>query len=262
MKDKTEYIRYKVKNIIKELYKDIIEEQQENKFIKELNEGLLKTEDIIIASNKLRLFLVGFNDIKFNVEINKEEQRIYVTIFNIINIKNIDSFIKRVMLLGYYPSYYEISIKNSDYVVKKNYNNIQFKNDLEEFDNEYQYIYFIIEPKFDKKPDSISKEYYHVTRKLFVDKILNNGFVPKKIKSEHPERIYFTDSLQKAIEFKKQLEEKYPLIKKNELMPDDEYIILKIDGKCLDKKSLYIDYNFKNGFYTYSNISNKDKDCI
>lgn len=119
---------------------------------------------------------------------------------------------------------------------------------LKDYDKNTKPIAFIIEAKYDYEVD-IPKVLYHASPKKFKSKILKNGLTPKSGNklSNHPERIYLTDDINKAIKFGN-----YLTGSKNEWY-EDGYCIYSVKGVGIDK--LYSDVNFRTGgFYTLNNI--------
>jgi hypothetical protein len=93
---------------------------------------------------------------------------------------------------------------------------------IKEYNNKTQPIAFILEPKYDYKVDIPSK-LYHVSPIKFKDKILKIGLSPRfgsKI-SNHPERIYLSDSILECKKFAKFLIE-------NKIMNTIKMVIVSI----------------------------------
>jgi hypothetical protein len=119
---------------------------------------------------------------------------------------------------------------------------------IKEYDINIKPIAFIIEAKYDYEVE-IPEILYHASPIKFKDKILKWGLTPKSGNklSNHPERVYLTDSLEKAISFGEHLKEE-----------DNEwykvgFCIYSIEGRGLSK--LYSDVNFRQGgYYTLNNI--------
>lgn len=246
--NKNEHVLKKIKKIIRESIEDFNIYDIEQSFLQKLNEGLIKTEPIEYAVDNLRMFLIGNDGIKFDIGSNLEKNRINLRLYNFFTNQNISGIISRINMLGYFPSYYQIGIGGSNKIIEKNYNILDLKADLEQIDNYYRYIYFIIESKFDKKPDMKPDRAYHVTRFLALNKILKNGLSPRANKSSHLERVYFTESAVQAALYAAQLRQRY------QIQPNDYYAILEIKGGCLGEITIYEDPNFEGAYYTYSNI--------
>jgi hypothetical protein len=138
-------------------------------------------------------------------------------------------------------------ITNIGYFISKL--TINGKDWIKDFDSEIKPIAFIIEPKYDYEV-VIPKKLYHASPIKFKDKILKKGLSPKsgnKI-ANHPNRVYLTDDMEKAINFGRFLQDE-----KNKWY-DDGYCIYSIDGDAIDK--LYSDINYRSGgFYTNNNIN-------
>lgn len=109
----------------------------------------------------------------------------------------------------------------------------------------------ILEPKYDILINPIPKILYHASPFEFKSKILKNGFIPKagNKRSAHLDRIYLTDSLERAMIFGNELKTKDFTGKNNK-----KFCVYEIDGTGI--KNLYSDINWRSaGFYTDQNIS-------
>ena len=110
-------------------------------------------------------------------------------------------------------------------------------------------IAFYIEAKYDYEVNT-PKILYHASPIRFKHKILKYGLTPKSGSklSEHPDRIYLTDDINKAIEFGEYLKND----NRNEWY-ENGYCIYSISGEGI--YNLYSDVNLrKGGFYTTNNI--------
>jgi hypothetical protein len=127
---------------------------------------------------------------------------------------------------------------------------------IKEYSNQTKPIAFILEAKYDYEVE-IPDILYHASPIKFKDKIIKIGLTPKsgsKI-SNHPERIYLTDDLEKAINFGN-----YLMDEKNEWYKNG-FCIFSIKGKNISK--LYSDVNFRQGgYYTLNNIKPEDINFI
>ena len=146
--------------------------------------------------------------------------------------QKLEKYIPIITNLGYFIS--KLTINGQEWV--------------KEYDGDLKPIAFIIEPKYDylvKMPEIL----YHASPIKFKDKILKYGLTPKsgnKI-SNHPDRIYLTDDLDKAVNFGNYLKEE------DNDWYSNGYCIYSIKGVGISK--LYSDVNFrKGGYYTLSNI--------
>lgn len=120
---------------------------------------------------------------------------------------------------------------------------------LKDYNEETKPIAFILEPKYDFEV-VVPKKLYHASPIKFKDKILKIGLTPKsgsKV-SNHPERVYLSDSILECKKFAQYLIED----DKNEWYKNG-YCIYSIDGDAITK--LYSDINFRiGGYYTLQNI--------
>lgn len=138
--------------------------------------------------------------------------------------QSIEKYLPIITNLGYFISKYTIDGNNW----------------LIDFDKNTTPVAFYLEPKYDYKVE-VPEVLYHVSPSRYSKKISKIGFIPKtgNKQSNHPERIYLTNSLDVATSFGKNLKE--------------PYCIYKIDGGCI--KELYSDINLRDGgFYTLQNI--------
>jgi hypothetical protein len=114
-------------------------------------------------------------------------------------------------------------------------------------------VAFYIEAKYDYEVD-IPKILYHASPIKLKHKILKYGLSPKSGSklSEHPDRIYLTDDINKTIEFGEYLKSE----KDNEWYKNG-YCIYSINGNGVYK--LYSDVNLREGgYYTMNNIKVDD----
>ena len=120
---------------------------------------------------------------------------------------------------------------------------------IKEYNEDTKPVAFIIEPKYDYEV-KVPKKLYHASPIRLKDKILKIGLTPKsgsKI-SNHPERIYLSDSILECKKFANYLIED----QENEWYKNG-YCIYSIDGSAITK--LYSDVNFRiGGYYTLQNI--------
>jgi hypothetical protein len=110
-------------------------------------------------------------------------------------------------------------------------------------------VAFYIEAKYDYEAD-IPKILYHASPIRLKHKILKYGLSPRSGSklSEHPDRIYLTDDINKAIEFGEYLKSE----RENEWYKNG-YCIYSVKGDGVYK--LYSDVNLREGgFYTMNNI--------
>lgn len=124
---------------------------------------------------------------------------------------------------------------------------------IKEYDNDTKPIAFILEAKYDYEVE-IPENLYHASPIRFKDKIVKFGLTPKtgnKL-SNHPERIYLTDDLNKAIDFGNYLREE-----SDSDWYKNGYCVYSVSGNGISK--LYSDVNFRQGgFYTLNNIKSEN----
>ena len=124
---------------------------------------------------------------------------------------------------------------------------------IKEYNKNTKPIAFILEAKYDYQVE-IPEALYHASPIKFKDKIIKFGLTPKtgnKL-SNHPERIYLTDDLNKAIDFGNYLREE-----DNNEWYKNGYCVYSVKGIGISK--LYSDVNFrKDGFYTLNNIKSEN----
>lgn len=123
---------------------------------------------------------------------------------------------------------------------------------IKEYNIDIKPIAIILEAKYDYEVD-IPETLYHTSPIRFKDKIVKLGLTPKtgnKL-SNHPERIYLTDDLNKAIDFGNYLREE-----EDSEWYKNGYCVYSIKGIGVSK--LYSDINLRQGgFYTINNIKSE-----
>jgi len=180
-------------------------------------EGLITTHPI-----KKSVDIIKRRFPKLSVKV-EDEGEIYIE----GEMKKLKNYIPLFTNLGYFVSLY--TINGQDWI--------------KEYSDNIKPIALYLEPKYDLKIDVIPEKLYHSSPIKFKDKISKIGFIPKtgnKL-SNHPDRIYLTDSLDTAINFG------YNIIKSG-------FCVYEINGSNI--KNLYSDINLRNsGYYTQENIS-------
>jgi len=233
------------------IYEKIIQKKYKNFPEELLNEGLIKSieydkfvellERLFEKSGKNKL---SYDLIQTHMGVNIEVDRgffseeLFEKLINLLNVS------------GYIVNYF--------FLDEEEYNRYPDMKDL--FSN-YETITINIIKKFDTTNNSPLPEYlYHVSEQKYYDKIMKNGLIPRSLKKieNHPERVYFLDSLEGANNFKEILED---------MNPENNYIILRVDIKLLPKLKLHFDptyfqneedyYNEEKykAYYTYNNIT-------
>lgn len=218
----------------------------------EINEGLIKTQSPGI-------FLTGFQRLmRFNgsnaIADFDDDGRLYINCKN-INKNDAQFILSLIGNYGYFVSEFIIDEINKKFD-EENFIEIYFHN-KEEIN-----IIFYIEAKFDITVKNIPQFLYHATLTEYVENILKKGLFPKtknKI-SNHPPRIYLSNSIPNAIVFARFAKAKH--FREMTLLEIDTSKIkqtLLYNGKLIDFK-LYNDPNYRGrGFYTLNNIH---KDAI
>jgi len=214
--------------------------------IKNINEGLIKS----INYEKFYDFLLKLFK-KYDIEITKSfnnHNGIFVEFDIDLMDKNfIEELDNLLNISGYNINYSYLD----DILIKRKPTTKEF------FKHEKIAISFV--KKFDKNDDTIPEFLYHITEKIYLDKILKKGLIPKSNQKieHHPDRIYLLSSMDGVEEFLEILEDNYP---------EKKFITLKINTKILNNFKLYFDptffsfeEDFKNSkykaYYTYDNIT-------
>ena len=189
-----------------------------------ITEGLIFTHPIDKSVNILKR---RFPELHIEIEVDNE-----------IYIENqpkqdLNKYLPIITNLGYFVSKYTI-------------NGNEWFNKLKE---NIKPIAFYIEAKYDYEVD-IPKILYHASPIRFKHKILKYGLSPKSGSklSDHPDRIYLTNDINKAIQFGEYLK-----TENNNEWYKNGYCIYSINGNGVNK--LYSDVNLRQGgFYTINNI--------
>lgn len=181
----------------------------------------------------------SFNIIKregYKIKVSKDSNTFNVKFLGDKKLWN--DLLKLTNNLGWFPSYIWYGNKKYKYL-KRLVDNLLIKN-----------IFFVIrfEAKYDIEIDEIPKKLYHITPKVYLDKILKIGLTPKSKQklSYHPDRIYLSESIKEIIKLSKKLKI---------MSGHKEYILLEIDQDLSEHLKLFKDPNFNYGFYTLNNIS-------
>jgi hypothetical protein len=187
-------------------------------------EGLIYTQPIDKSINILKKrFIELVIDLENDGEIYVENQPP----------QKIEKYIPIITNLGYFIS--KLTIDGQEWI--------------KEYDRNTKPIAFILEAKYDYEV-KIPENLYHASPIRFKDKIIKLGLTPKSGNklSNHPERIYLTDDLNKAIKFGDYLREE-----EDSEWYKNGYCIYSVKGIGISK--LYSDVNFRQGgFYTLNNI--------
>lgn len=203
------------------IYEEILRQSKFGRLA--LVEGLIFTHPI---SKSIDIISRRFPELTVDIE---KDGDIYIE----GNFNELQNYLPLFTNLGYFISTY--TINGQDW--EKNYK------------KSTKPIALYLEPKYDLKIDSIPNILYHASPLKFKNKILKYGLSPRtgsKL-SKHPERIYLTDSVEKAYNFGLYLR------KDNSDYYKDGFCIYSIDGSKIH--NLYSDINFRDGgYYTMANI--------
>lgn len=208
------------KEFVKNILNEVVTELQMKQII---SEGLIMTHDIKKVANILKRYVYN----NFYIFVDYENWIIELTPKTVD--KKIDGIIKVLNNMGYFIS----SFTKKGQFIGSEYP----KNDWDSV---------IFESKYDKEFKTNGIPLYHVTEKIYLNKILKDGLIPKT-KSKltyHPERIYLTNNPISAMEI-------FNIFKDGGYIKDP--IMLKIDTFDLYNKFM-VDRQFPGGIYTYDNI--------
>ena len=191
-------------------------------------EGLIYTQPIDKSINILKKrFIELVIDLENDGEIYVENQPP----------QKIEKYIPIITNLGYFIS--KLTIDGQEWI--------------KEYDRNTKPIAFILEAKYDYEVE-IPETLYHASPIKFRDKIVKFGLTPRtgnKL-SNHPERIYLTDDLNKAIDFGN-----YLIEEEDSEWYKNGYCVYSVKGTGISK--LYSDVNFRQGgFYTLNNIKSEN----
>lgn len=224
-----------------------------NEFVEQLKEGLILTHDITRYSSVITDFLSQLK-IKYDINI-KDKLEFELTIhLNLLPIEfpynDVVSMINhRCYVLGYFPSYYWITLKNG---IKN-----EFKEIINLTDNTKD-VCIKFEAKYEDGlytnnvycPDKL----YHLSYQDYKNKIIKNGLYPKSKNrlSVHPDRIYLFKDIDKYIDllYSLKFSDKINNISK-------DYILLEIDCRKYPL-ILHTDPNYRVGYFTYDHINPVD----
>lgn len=236
------------------------------KYQEQINEGLLKTNNLYSTVNSAETYFLGLK-FKFefkNIDYNNNTFKLKISDFNYIqNIRNIleviDSFLVNVN--GYFPAkvYIEKFFGNEI----KPWNNNMWNNLIKDSNNILS-IEILFESKFDAEYIPQTTSIYHLTSDDYLTKILKHGLSPKaknKIRS-HPDRIYLCENPKdcETLISKMRLKIWYDKQFNDKNNKKETFSIVEIkfsSGKDNLNIKYYKDPNYTNGFYTYSYIPAK-----
>lgn len=215
-------------------------------YIQQIFEGLIITHDLDKSIKIISKLLDEFS-IFYKIEKNNEYKAFKIFIEDPCNLTifHYEKLFTTLNNLGYFESAFRLTKNSMSKIYKWN----NFDHFIRAINN-MNLLEIIIESKKDKELNKLPLTLYHLTNNKKVQKILKIGIIPKNNnkKSFHLERIYLTDKLEKINILLEQFLFNDKLNNKKE-----DYTILTIDTSDLNIK-LYLDPNFKNGYYTEENI--------
>ena len=202
------------------------------------NEGLIQTHPIEGSLDMLELWCNFNGKIKYDI-FDKTKIRAFIN--NNITEHEFDVLLKYSNNLGYFPCHI--------YTEDNNYGRQYTTDDIEELINKHLPFTVKFEAKYSVGVETNPKTHtlYHATDKIYLDKILRIGLIPKsKSKlTSHPERIYLTPHKEDAYIFAY-----------NPKSNIKDVVIISVDlNNAKNNIRLFIDPNIKPiGYYTYENI--------
>ena len=200
-----------------------------------VNEGLVKTYPIEACKKHMMNFF-GFSYNDFIIH-NNADGTCSATLVFPCNGDNYANVVKAMDLYGYYPA-----IKDEKRTVSNGLYHMTF------------------EPKFQKNANALlktEKYLFHITPKVYKDKILKNGFVPysRNNRNDYPPRIFFILGSNNPIDTL-QMAKKLSTVKYQNEDNLDKYCAFRIDvSKLPDNVTFHIDPNKGGAVWTSDNIS-------
>jgi len=197
-----------------------------------LNEGLIRTEEI---NNTIKILRNSYPD----AQITRYMESIEISLLtDNLDRSKIESFLKLINNLGWYPS---------GYYAKSEWQKFTRDGFIRDIQN-FRRVDLIIEKKYDrefKKQDI----FYHATKLKYAHKIEKIGLTPraKSKKGYHPERIYLAISYDAAYDI-------LGLLYDHDEYSDPNWVIYEIDVSNIPNFKTMVDPNFDGGVYTTQNI--------
>lgn len=218
-----------IKNYLKSLIKEV------------LDEGLIKTYNIDSTLNHME----NWGKLEDHIHFSKDKNTIKMS-FRYADWSQLEYSLNHLNTYGWFPS--KIFLYKDD----KNKKSFVYSEKLIQslIDSEYELIEIIFESKYDIEIfwDDLPETLYHISPKIYFDKIKKLGLVPKmKQKSSiHTNRIYLSINKESL----KMIKQKLSLFSGHL-----EYFIIPIQKKFLKRLKFYQDPNATEfGVYTHSNI--------
>lgn len=233
-----------IKKMVNDVIKDLNFINEEKIFFNKLKEGLIKTYPI--KNFEDYLYKWKNKNIEHEFYIDSERSLVEIKFLNYVSSDIIKYYISISQVYGYFPSSFRIYRKKG-MTIEDNWSYIEFLNKQNKYNDTLASVVVRFESKFDEEIQT-PKIIYHVTPSSNVEKILRIGLIPKNNKSTHPERIYFSTSLDDIKKLKTQFEYEnynvnYSIL---EIIPTNDIKLMK-DPNIND-----------NGVYCYCNITPKN----
>lgn len=210
-----------------------------------IHEGLIRTVDmpavIRILSKKYKgdpniSATANDNIIKITLDIEYSPLALK---HNIVENKKISELLILMNNLGYTPSIIKSNLNRK----LNKYTGPALRDMFDEFPS---WISIQFEKKYDRVIE-VNKIVYHATSKTNIPRIKKYGLILKskgKI-GAHPERIYVGEDKNEIVELWPQL---------SRTMSDKDGVVLTIDTSLMNNPMFYIDPQYSEGVYTYTNI--------
>jgi len=219
------------------------------KYLSNINEGLIKTYDIDFVIEK-SLQQLSILNIKISIEKQKNNTiKLILHNFNKVLIDYVFDLLNKnfTNLFGWYPSYMYLE-NTAGMRNQMNYDEKYLKNVYEYLDN----VSIIYESKFDEELN-IPNKLFHISIQEYDNKIKTHGIIPKTRSklSSHGNRIYVCVDYESSYDLI--IDMKFYFFRKNPKI-NTKWVIYEIDTNGLDIK-LYKDPNYLNkGGYLLGNI--------
>lgn len=246
--------RFKILN-----YDEFVKYINTEGFVKNLNEGLIRTYPITRYKDKLIDFLSN-NKVKYELVIDSDNETFQITYYT-TDIPKYDGLIQHCNMLGYFISRYkEISEESIEWNAYDDLSFFKYLNDRAKIG-----VILEFESKFDNI-ENVPDVIYHSTPNIYLQDILHSGIKPssKSRIKKHPGRIYFSLNVLDCEKITKSLMfndfKNFDFIKKNSHRnrPICDYTILEINTLETNTENIQFrkDPN-SGGVYTYDYISPK-----
>ena len=230
------------------------------KYVKNINEGFIKTYDINKTVIGIDTLLNRYN-LNFSIEIIDNIFKVNINDFD--KIPNLDDILEIFLstifnLYGWFPS----TMKMTNFFL--NEKTMKFrKEELLRPVNNLLKVTITFESKFDEIISNIPDKLYHLTIQQYENDILKNGLLPKSKSKltahDYDGRIYLCDIKEKCIALIPSMkrfysDEKFNIVNdirnsKKIYNKNTKWIIFEIDSKPAGINILYKDPNYLNGYY-------------